>query len=302
MTTRDRHRPDPPTPSHRTEARNSALPSPRIPHDDAPDAPATTHPGGATPPGSTRHLAHLPSRLRALLKELALVAVLFGVYKAGRALSAGEVSRAIRNAHDLLVLQNDLRLPDQANFQAWAMRSHALITGADTYYAWVHFPATVATLVWLWIRHRDHYRWMRNVLAVLTGLALAVHIAIPMAPPRLMPSYGFVDTAALSGDSPYSGVGKTLANQYAAMPSLHFGWAVVVALAVTRACAHLGGIRRIGVSLIWLHPTATLLVVVITANHYWLDMAAALLLLTAAARAVPQPGDSWKTRLHPARA
>src|SRR3954447_8362639 len=102
-------------------------------------------------------------------------------------------------------MQKDLRLPDEAAFQDWFMQSHTAVLMCNKYYAYVHFPATVAFLLWLWVRHRDHYRWVRNILAVMTGTALIIHMLVPLAPPRMMP--GFTDTGKDSGDSPYAGAG-----------------------------------------------------------------------------------------------
>jgi PAP2 superfamily len=118
----------------------------------------------------------------------------------------------------------------------------------------------------LWWRDRDTYRWYRTVLAVMTAIALAIHIAYPLAPPRMMPSLGFVDTGKLFGPSVYSNADTdAVTNQFAAMPSLHVGWAVVVAIGVVMV------LKSPWRWLVVLHPAATLAVVVATANHYWID-------------------------------
>ncbi|WP_346012106.1 phosphatase PAP2 family protein [Streptomyces sp. SID3343] len=249
--------------------------------------------GGGTSGAATDAEAAKLQRKRTLKdagRELLLVALLFGVYKLGRGLVSGETSAAYANAKQLLTMQKDLRLPDEAAFQEWFMQSHTAVLMCNKYYAYVHFPATVAFLLWLWIRHRDHYRWVRNILAVMTGIALIIHMLVPLAPPRMMP--GFTDTGKDSGDSPYAGAGAKIANQFAAMPSLHVGWAVVVALgmAVVWRTAT-GPSRRIASWAVWLHPAITLLVVVVTANHYWLDAVVALLLLVFALAVLPGPGQ-----------
>ncbi|MDI2131501.1 phosphatase PAP2 family protein [Yinghuangia seranimata] len=234
---------------------------------------------------------------RDALRELLLVAALFLVYKLGRGLAGGEDSKAIHNAREILTLQQDLRLPDEQVIQHWFTQSDVLISAANKYYAWVHFPVTVAFLLWLWIRHRDHYKWIRNLLAIMTGIALVIHILVPLAPPRLMKDYGFVDTGMLDGSSPYAGAGAKIANQYAAMPSLHFGWALVVAIGVMAVWCNRDPLRRAGSRLIWLHPAITLLVVVVTANHYWLDAFVASLLLAVAMLIVPFPDRSPHAKL-----
>ena len=205
-------------------------------------------------------------RLIDFTREFALIAALFGVYKLGRTLSVHEVGQAIGNAWHVWSFERTLRLPSELTFQQEAMRWPSLVTVANIYYAGVHFPATFGFLAWLWWRDRDSYRWYRTVLAVMTAIALAIHIAYPLAPPRMMPSLGFVDTGRLFGPSVYSNADTdAVTNQFAAMPSLHVGWAVVVAIGVVTV------LKSPWRWLVFLHPAATLAVVVATANHYWID-------------------------------
>lgn len=210
-----------------------------------------------------------------LVRELLLVAGLFVVYKAGRQLAAGHVDAAYHNADHVWSLERALRLPEEGAVQGVLLHSETLVHLANTYYATVHFPATVLFLVWLYWRHPGHYIWSRRVLAAVTGAALALHLLLPLAPPRMLAAAGLVDTGQAYGPTVYGSSPQTdsMANQFAAMPSLHFGWALMVAIglmAVTRS--------RWGA--LWLlHPLVTLLVVVSTANHYWLDVLAATALL-----------------------
>jgi hypothetical protein len=205
-------------------------------------------------------------RLIDFIREFALIAALFGVYKLGRTLSVDEVRQAVGNAWHVWSFERALRLPSELTFQQEAMRWPSMVTVANIYYAGVHFPATFGFLAWLWWRDRDTYRWYRTVLAVMTAIALAIHIAYPLAPPRMMPSLGFVDTGKLFGPSVYSNADTdAVTNQFAAMPSLHVGWAVVVAIGVVMV------LKSPWRWLVVLHPAATLAVVVATANHYWID-------------------------------
>lgn len=209
------------------------------------------------------------------LREVLLVAVLFFVYKAVRQLGAEQSHPAFVNARRVLDLERWLHLPSELTLQRGLLNHDALLRSADSYYKWVHFPVTVAMLVVLWWRARALYGPIRRVLTVLTLGALVIHLAIPLAPPRMMP--GFVDTAAVHHQSVYTGSrAASLANQYAAMPSLHVGWAVVVAVA---------GILALRTPWRWVglgHPVVTLAVVVVTANHYWVDAIVAAALTAAA--------------------
>lgn len=209
-----------------------------------------------------------------LVRELLLVAGLFLVYKFGRQLATGHTAEAFRNAHGVWDAERWLRLPDEDTVQSLLLHGDGLVHIANTYYATVHFPATAAFLIWLYLRRPAHYVWARRVLAAVTAAALVAHLAFPLAPPRMLVSTGLIDTARVYGPSVYGPPQTdTLSNQFAAMPSLHFGWAVMVAVGLIVA-------TRSRLRWLWLlHPLLTLLVIVGTANHYWLDalMAAALL-------------------------
>ncbi|WP_030690489.1 phosphatase PAP2 family protein [Streptomyces globisporus] len=221
-----------------------------------------------------------------LLRELLLVTALFLVYKFGRLFANGHETRAFRNADRVWDAERAIHLPGEGTIQRLLLHGEPLIHAANTYYAAVHFPATIAFLAWLYWRRPAHYLWSRRVLALLTGAALALHLLMPLAPPRMLAASGLVDTARVYGPSVYGATPETdsMANQFAAMPSLHFGWALMVAIGLIAATRS----RR---RALWLlHPLLTLLVIVGTANHYWFDALAAAVLLGLALLAVPAPG------------
>jgi hypothetical protein len=222
-----------------------------------------------------RRIAVPGDRPRPLL-ELAVIAVMFGAYKLGRIVAAKHVGTAYDNAYVLWDLERLLRLPDELSVQALMLHNTVVIKSANVYYAAVHFPATAAFLIWLYLRRPGDYLWVRRTLALLTASGLLVHLAIPVAPPRMLTALGFVDTAGVYGPAVYGPPAQnTLADQYAAMPSLHVGWAVMVAIGIIATTkSHW---RWLAV----LHPAVTTLVVVGTANHFWLDGMVALSLLAA---------------------
>ncbi|MFK0234097.1 phosphatase PAP2 family protein [Streptomyces vinaceus] len=222
---------------------------------------------------------------RRLIRELLLVAGLFAVYKTGRMLSTDRTEEAFRNAGRIWDAERTLHLPGEGAIQRLLLHGDALVHTANTYYAAVHFPATVLFLIWLYVRRPGHYLWARRVLAVLTGAALVLHLTFPLAPPRMLGAAHLVDTAQVYGPSVYRAAPTTdtMANQFAAMPSLHFGWALMLALGMIAA-------TRSRWRVLWLlHPLVTLLVVVGTANHYWLDAIVATVLLGGALLVVPRP-------------
>ncbi|WP_435297204.1 phosphatase PAP2 family protein [Streptomyces sp. YPW6] len=213
-----------------------------------------------------------------LVREFLLVAGLFLAYKFGRQAANGHVEEAFRNAGSVWNLERALHLPGEGAVQGLLLHSPLLIHAANTYYATVHFPATALFLVWLYWRRPVHYVRSRRVLAALTAAALALHLLFPLAPPRMLPAAGLVDTGQVYGPTVYgrTPATDTMANQFAAMPSLHVGWAVMVALGLIAA-------TRSRWRLLWLlHPALTLFVVVGTANHYWLDAIVVVALLAVA--------------------
>ncbi|MFG2352984.1 phosphatase PAP2 family protein [Streptomyces sp. NPDC048521] len=220
----------------------------------------------------------------ALIREFLLVAGLFLVYKLGRQLATGHTGDAFRNAHHVWHLERAVHLPDEVSVQSALLHGEALVHLANTYYATVHFPATLAFLVWMYLRRPAHYVWARRVLAALTTAALVLPFTFPLAPPRMLTGTGLVDTARMYGPSVYGPPSSDhLSNQFAAMPSLHFGWALMVAIGLMAATRS----RWRG---LWLaHPVITLLVIVGTANHYWLDAIVATAMLGLALAVIHPP-------------
>ncbi|PSM39746.1 hypothetical protein C6Y14_30145 [Streptomyces dioscori] len=210
-----------------------------------------------------------------LVREVLLVAGLFLVYKLGRQLATGHTAEAFDNAHRVWDLERFLHLPGEGSVQTAVLHGDTLVHVVNTYYATVHFPATAAFLIWLYLRRPGHYVWARRVLAAVTAAALVVHLTFPLAPPRMLAATGLVDTGQVYGPTVYGASPATdsLSNQFAAMPSLHFGWALMIAIGLIAA-------TRSRWRWLWLlHPLLTLLVIVGTANHYWLDAVVAAALL-----------------------
>ena len=247
----------------------------------------TAHGGGAVPVLAVVRRGRWRGALPAL-REALLVLTLFQLYRLARLLTAEESHTARANAAEVLQLQADWHLPDERAVQQWALAVDGLAQVANAYYLALHFPVVIGLLVGLFVRHRDcAYRWVRDLLLLTTFASLVIHLAVPLTPPRMLE--GFVDTGVVHGMSAYGGLTAGSANQIAAMPSLHVAWSAVVALAVLRAA------RSRWRRLVLLHPVLTVLVVVVTANHYWLDAAVALGLVAGAAAAVrgraPQPAS-----------
>ncbi len=212
-----------------------------------------------------------------LIRELALLLTLLWIYTGARIVADADIPAAYRHAGTVLHLEHRLHLPPEQHLQRALLAWEPLARLADTYYASAHLLVTGLGLLWLLLRRPDCYRWARRAIIGASSAALVVYVLLPVAPPRLIPKRGFVDTARLLGQSVYSTGGPTsLTDQFAAMPSLHVGWSVLIAT----VCIGAGTTRW---RWMWLvHPLVTVPVVVATGNHYWLDvLAGAALAVTA---------------------
>jgi hypothetical protein len=225
---------------------------------------------------------------RAIL-EILLIAGMWLLYDTGRVAIKGQDKIARANAHLVRNLEHTLGLPRETLVQHVLTAVPHLPRLANTWYFYMHFPVTVAFLVFGFVmRPRPQYLWARNLLMVMTGIALVGHFFFPLAPPRMFTQWGFVDTMATWGPDAYAGASGSVANQYAAMPSLHVGWALVVAFVLLKT-----GPKKLAV-IGAAYASTTTFVVIGTANHWWLDGIVAALTLVVALMVFPEPG---RTRL-----
>jgi PAP2 superfamily len=217
----------------------------------------------------------VPRGVAAVAREAALVFALYGLWQLAGTLSVMHVDGAVGRGTWLWHIERFLPLPSELTVQRWALPHPLLVEACNVYYAVVHGPALIVFLVWLFARHRHRYPAWRNTIVLLTGASLAMQL-IPVAPPRLLPHLGFVDTGLQYHQSVYGAIGRGMADQLSAMPSVHVGWAVLIALAVIRTST---SPRR---WLVLLHPLLTVVAVVVTGNHFWLDGIVSVLLLAGA--------------------
>lgn len=219
--------------------------------------------GGGTP---------LSLTVGAVAREASRVALLYTLWQVAGRLSVSGIERANDRGLWLWNLERALRLPSERALQDLIVPHGWLAQAANIYYAGAHVPGMGLFLVWLFFRHRTAYPGWRNVLVGITFVSLVIQL-IPVAPPRLIPSIGMLDTGVAYGQSVYAIGGSTVAGQLQAMPSLHVGWAALVAIATWRLST--AWARWLGAG----HLVATVTVVTVTANHYWLDGLACIALL-----------------------
>jgi hypothetical protein len=216
--------------------------------------------------------------------EIAIVCGLFALWQVANRLTRGHTTGGLQRGEDLWRAERWLHLPSETSVQHLILGHPLWVRGVNYYYDTAHLTVMFGFLVWLWLRHRDRYPEIRNTLALFTLMALLIQM-VSVAPPRLIPGTGLIDTAAVYGQSVYAVVGSNFADQYAAMPSIHVGWAMLISVAVVRCSTN--RFRWLAAA----YGPTTFFVVVATANHYWLDgiVAIALLYLAFAGAAALEP-------------
>ncbi|GAB2750450.1 bifunctional glycosyltransferase 87/phosphatase PAP2 family protein [Streptomyces bullii] len=213
-----------------------------------------------------------------LLLELLLTRVAYAAYQQVRLAATADRATAERHGHRIHALEKRLSLDIEHAVNHAVAKVDWLRFSFDLYYTSFHFVVPLAILAVLYVRRPADYRWARSALGLATVLALLGFWLYPLAPPRLMPGLGFIDTVNGVQDfsRPDYGVMTELTNQYAAMPSLHFGWSlwcgVMIALLASR-----WWMKALGM----LHPLCTLCAIVATANHWVLDAVGGALVVGA---------------------
>jgi hypothetical protein len=213
--------------------------------------------------------------LAAFAREAALVSVLYSLWQLAGRLSLLGIDRALARGAWLWDVERTLRMPNELTLQN-ALIPHSFWTQvANIYYAGAHVPAMGIFLLWMFARHRSEYSGWRNALALVTGVCLAIQL-VPVAPPRLTEETQMIDTGLAYGQSVYGALGRGIAGQLQAMPSIHVAWAAIIGWAAFTASTSKW--RWIGP----IHFALTFVVVAVTGNHYWLDGLVAMALLVVA--------------------
>jgi hypothetical protein len=226
---------------------------------------------------STHPIESIPGRLAGLRRltldpprfalELLLVAIAAAVYGGVRAVTEGDVERAVANAEGLLRVERNVGVAWEDRAQSAVLTSDTLVALANWVYIWGHWPVIVAAAVVLYRRRRASYVLLRNAIFISGSIGFLFFALLPVAPPRLI-DLGLVDTVLERSHSYRALQPPALTNQYAAFPSLHFGWNLLVGIVLLITFSHLA-VRVFAVAM----PVAMALAVVGSANHYVLDVA-----------------------------
>ncbi|HWD68668.1 MAG TPA: phosphatase PAP2 family protein [Solirubrobacteraceae bacterium] len=213
-------------------------------------------------------------------RQLALLVLGYTGYEGVRGLVGGGGPRPFADATRIIELERGLHVFAEPRIQAWAtVHAHWLLELADWIYLNAHFALTAAALLFIYLRRNDSFYFVRNMFMVAMLLALVGYCLYPTAPPRLMPQWGFSDSVRqFTGIDAERGAGGLLLNAYAAVPSMHVCFALMIAAPMARL-VH-GRVARV----LWRsYPLLIVFVVVVTGNHYFTDVV--LGALTAAASA-----------------
>ncbi len=226
------------------------------------------------------------------LRQVSLFAAAYVAYRLVRGLVEGDANEAFAHARDLISLERSTHLFVEPSIQAWASGSHVVMVAASWIYVNAQTSVTVGALLYLYLRHNRSFYFVRNMFMIAMGIALVAYTVFPTAPPRFLPEWGFIDSVSdLTGVhvGHQSAMASALFNPYAAVPSMHVAFALMVGWPLARLS------RRRIVKVLWmLYPFLMAFVIVVTANHFIFD--ALLGALTAGASAY---GASWLARARP---
>lgn len=236
----------------------------------------------AAPSSDTRRFTGLlPRRMKhwrrpVWWQELLIIAIGYWLYSLGRNAIPEQASIAMRHGRGIQHLQDALHLNFELSFNHIVANQEWLAQSLNYYYSTLHFIVTPGVLIWLFVKRSHIYRGVRTVLFSTTLVALLGFVLYPTAPPRLLPQYDYVDTIVKFqtwGSFADPDIAQH-SNQYAAMPSLHIGWALWCGITIV-VCAQRRWVRVLGA----IYPFATLVVIIGTANHFLLDAVGGVVVL-----------------------
>jgi len=222
----------------------------------------------------------LPHGAGDLVRQLLLFAIAYYAYLIVRGAVDGKGAVAAWNATKVINLEHSLHVFIEPSVQSWAASKSWLADFAAWWYINCHFVITSSSLVFIYIFRNEAFYFVRNMFMCAMGIALVGYTVYPTAPPRLMPEWGFTDTvAAFTHVRADGGAVSALLNLYAAVPSMHVCFALMIGWTLMRL------VKPTPLKVFWfLYPFLVAFVVVATGNHYVFD--AALGALTAAASAL----------------
>jgi membrane-associated phospholipid phosphatase len=231
----------------------------------------------AIPAGTAGRLRSWLSRRHSPVGEAAAVLALYGLYELARGLVVGDTAEAERNAHRVAALERALHLFFEPTLQHAVQALPDVTQLLGFAYLTLHLTVTAGVLLWTHQRRPVAFPFVRTTLLIASGLSLVGFLVYPTAPPRLA-GLGITDTVSNGHVDLNHGLVSSLYNPYAAMPSMHVGYALIVAATIVRH-----GRRPLARILATLYAPFVLLAIVATGNHFFLDAAAGAITAALAA-------------------
>jgi hypothetical protein len=212
----------------------------------------------------------LPRGWRDFWLQAAIFWAFYVAYEVCRGLSDGDAAHAFWNARRVIAAEGDLRIFNELELQRWAMDAPGVVMKvANWTYFNCKFTISYGFMLWAYFRRNHAWYFIRNVLIVAGFMGLIGYIAYPTAPPRMFEDLGFVDTLESIAVNHDSGIIETFANPYAAMPSLHTAYALIIGASGFFVARHV--VTRV----LWaLYPALVVFSIVTTANHWYIDAVA----------------------------
>jgi len=211
----------------------------------------------------------LPQGWLDALRQLSLFATAYFAYRLVRGIVEGDANAAFAHARSLISIERGMHLFVEPSIQAWASGRHLVMVVASWLYVNAQGSITIAALLYLYLRHNRNFYFVRNMFMIAMAIALVGYTVFPTAPPRFMPEWGFIDT--VSDVTPFhvshaSASMSTLFNPYAAVPSMHVAFALMIGWPLALL------VRTSAVRVLWIvYPFVMTFVIVVTANHFILD-------------------------------
>jgi hypothetical protein len=208
---------------------------------------------------------HLPQGWRDLVTQILLFGGAYYLYRVVRGVVDDRTAAAFANAREIVHIEHGLGIFPEPAIHQFAERTEIVSDAASWMYVNSHFVITTATLGYIYLRRNDSFYFVRNMFMVAMGIALVLYVVFPTAPPRLLPELGFKDSVAS-----FTGVTSQdtdlLVNPYAAVPSMHVCFALMLSVPMARL------VRRRWAVVLWrAYPLLITWVVIATANHWWFD-------------------------------
>jgi hypothetical protein len=209
----------------------------------------------------------LPQGPLDLVRQIVLFCGAYWLYRLVRGMVDGRTLEAFDNAREVIRIEQALGLFIEPSVNAWATANDLVADVASWLYVNSHFAVTTVTLAWIYLRRNERFYFVRNMFMVAMGLALVGYMALPTAPPRMIAGYGFHDSvAAFTGVDADTGSASVLFNPYAAIPSMHVAFSLMLGVTMARMTR-----RRWAQTLWYLYSPVVTFVVIATANHWWID-------------------------------